>query len=187
MLKCIVVVLVMTAAPLTQSEAQSLWLGRPAVPTDSLAQSIAEAEERGSRHPPAVTNNAGKGDVEFPGSRERRCVNTDADAMRSGDFVAGPFDWYNGAWRQGYGKIWWHPDEMPSERPVLIVQAARLDEPAESRVYEATFVSWPSGPNESEATSIKFYPTGIRLPTVGRWMMVVTAGNNWGCFVLTVR
>jgi hypothetical protein len=187
MLRPILLALVMTCTMLARGEAQRDWTGRPAVPEDSVAQSVLEAEERGSRHPPAVTNNAGRYHDSYTGSRERRCVNADAGAMRSSDFVAGPFDRYNDLWRQGYGKLWWHPNEMPSEAPMLTVQATRLDEVAESRVYETRDIASPSGPGESRATSARFYPTGIRLPTVGRWMMVATAGNNWGCFVLTVR
>jgi hypothetical protein len=187
MLRPILLTLVMTCTMLARGEAQRDWTGRPAVPEDSVAQSVLEAEERGSRHPPAVTNNAGRYHDSYTGSRERRCVNADAGAMRSSDFVAGPFDRYNDLWRQGYGKLWWHPNEMPSEAPMLTVQATRLDEVAESRVYETRDIASPSGPGESRATSARFYPTGIRLPTVGRWMMVATAGNNWGCFVLTVR
>ncbi len=179
--------LTLTAGLGAPIEAQSIWLGRPALPADSVAQSIAEAEERGSRHPPAVTNNAGRYHTAYTGSHERRCVDTERGAMRSGDFVAGPFDLYNGVWRQGYGKLWWHPNEMPPEAPVLVVQAIRLDEPADGLVFEAKQVAGQSGPTESGATGTRFYPTGIRLPTVGRWMLVATAGNNWGCFILTVR
>lgn len=76
---------------------------------------------------------------------------------------------------------------MPPKTPALIVHSTRLDQEAEGRVFEATEIAWPSGPNQSTATSITCYPTGIRLPTVGRWMMVATAGNNWGCFILTVQ
>jgi hypothetical protein len=185
-MKRMLLTLTLTAALASTGEAQNIWLGRPAVAADSVAQSVLEAEERGSHHPPAGTNNAGQYPNAHTGTHERKCVNADADSKRSGNFVAGPLLLYNDIWRQGYGKLWWHPNEMPSERPVLIVQATRLDEAAESRVFEAKQIAWPSGPNESEATSIKFYPTGIRLPTVGRWMMVATAGNNWGCFLLTV-
>jgi len=114
-------------------------------------------------------------------------VTTHSQAVRSGDFIAGPFESYNDVWKQGYGKLWWHPSEMTPKRPLLVVQATRLDEQAESRVFESSDIAWPSGPNESEATSLKFYPTGIRLPSLGRWMLVATAGNNWGCFIHTLR
>ncbi|MDX2260088.1 MAG: hypothetical protein SFU84_00145 [Gemmatimonadales bacterium] len=114
-------------------------------------------------------------------------MTTNSQAVRSGDFIAGPFETYNDVWKQGYGKLWWHPSEMTPKPPLLVVQATRLDEQAESRVFESSDIAWPSGPKESEATSLKFYPTGIRLPSLGRWMLVATAGNNWGCFIHTIR
>lgn len=171
------------------AEGQERWLGRPATPADSVPMSVLQAEARGSIHPRATPNNEGTSasDTLMGGTRERRCVHAGANAVRSGDFVAGPFAYYNEIWHQGYGKLWWHPAEMPPKPPLLIVQATRLDAEAESRVFESSHIAWPSGPTESEATSIKFYPTGIRLPTAGRWMMVATAGNSWGCFVHTVR
>jgi hypothetical protein len=187
MLRPVLLTLVMTCTVLSRGEAQRDWTGRPAVSADSVAQSVLEAEERGRRHPQAVTNNADRYHNAYTGTHERRCVNADADSKRSGDFIAGPLLLYNDVWRQGSGKLWWHPNEMPSEAPMLTVHATRLDESAEARVFDSATIAWGSGPNASATTSPKFYPTGIRLPTVGRWMMVATAGNNWGCFVLTVR
>lgn len=163
---------------------QSQSPGRPAAPGDSVPGSIREAEASGSRHPRATANNEGSW---ARGTSERRCVDADANVVRSGDFVAGPFEFYNEIWRQGYGKLWWRPSEMTPHPPLLIVQATRLDQVADSRVFEASDVASPSGPKENEATRIKFYPTGFRLPSLGRWMMVATAGNNWGCFIHTVR
>ena len=168
--------------------AQDEWLGRPGVAQDSVARSIREAEARGSRHPRATANNIGPAasDNTIGRSTERRCMVTGAQAVQSGDFTAGPFASYNDFWRQGYGKLWWHPSEMGSTVPVLTVHATRLDQEAESRVFEASEIAWPSGPGASAATSTRFYPTGIRLPSVGRWMLIATAGNNWGCFIHTI-
>ena len=176
----------MMVALASRATGQSQWLGRPAVPADSVPRSVLQAEARGSRHPLATANNEGASatNTSISGTRERRCVETDSNAVRSGDFVAGPFAYYNDIWRSGQGKLWWHPSEMIPKPPLLIVQVTRLDQEGESRVFESSDIAWPSGP---EATSIKFYPTGFRLPSVGRWMMVATAGNSWGCFVHTIR
>lgn len=52
------------------------------------------------------------------------------------------------------------------------MKLVRIDPPGEQRVLEVTrlngsaFATWPN------------------FPTPGRWMIVVTAGVNWGCFVL---
>ena len=172
----------------TRGEGQDRWLGRPATRADSISHSILEAEARGRLHPRAVANNTpAVPDMRLGGaSADRRCVNADADTVRSGDFLAGPFSRYTDTWRQGSGKLWWHPSEMAAQAPVLIVHAVRLDQAAESRVFESSQVARPSGPGQNALTGFRFYPTGIRLPTVGRWMMVARAGNNWGCFILTV-
>ncbi|MCA9720835.1 MAG: GNAT family N-acetyltransferase, partial [Gemmatimonadetes bacterium] len=169
--------------------AQAEWLGRAPTAADAMPATTAEAEVEGARHPRATPNNVMESapGVTIAGTTERRCVPADRDVVRSGDFVAGPFAWYNEVWHQGYGKMWWQPSEMPPVAPTLIVRATRLDAPAEGRVYETSEVAQPSGPRESAWTRIRFYPTGIRLPTVGRWLLVATAGNNWGCVVHEVR
>jgi len=169
--------------------AQAEWLGRAPTAGDSMPATIAEAEAEGARQPRATPNNLMESapGVTIVGTTERRCVPADRDVVRSGDFIAGPFAWYNDAWHQGTGKMWCQPSEMPPEAPTLIVRATRLDAPAEGRVFETSDVAQPSGPGDSAWTRIRFYPTGIRLLTVGRWLLVATAGNNWGCVVVTVE
>ena len=120
-----------------------------------------------------------------PGTSERACVdvnrNLDAvgrdGALRSGEFVAGPFDSYIIHWTPtNEGKLWWaplHTDLMPGVR----VEAILLDNPSVRRTYEFSTVG-----HADDA----FYPSGILLPKSGTWRLVVTSGPDWGCFELTL-
>ena len=158
--------------------------GRPSVAADSMPRAIAEAEAQGARHPRAEVNNPLQNAPGMaPGSNERKCVSVDGfNAARSGDFVAGAFSGYDQAWRTGYGKVWWQPANATRDHaPPLIVRATRLGQGDATRVFEFPDITVPVGSN------MLFYPSGTHVPTTGQWMLVATAGPNWGCFLLTVH
>src|SRR5687768_4778971 len=87
---------------------------RRATASDSVPQSVAEAEEHGARYPRS------SGPVAFPkrlaaeqdtGIAERRCVEVGpANVVRAGDMMASPFALYGSDWHRGIhppGKISW--------------------------------------------------------------------------------
>lgn len=61
--------------------------------------------------------------------------------------------------------------------PGLTIRAILLDDPSVNRVYKAFPASDASG---------LFYPSAVRLPQPGRWMLIATAGPDRGCFTLTI-
>jgi hypothetical protein len=98
--------------------------------------------------------------------------------IRSGEFVAGPFGAFGRDWARDPrdGKLWWvplHREPMPG----LTVRAVLLDDPAIDRTFTLTPAAGADGP---------FYPSGVVLPVPGRWMLLATAGPDWGCFVITI-
>jgi hypothetical protein len=173
-------------SPVTVSAGRPEEGGRLALASDSVPRSIVEAEYQGARYPAAgVPNNPRRSwDSLAGGTRERRCVDVDnVSVAQSGDFIAGPFALYNPVWRTGYGKLIWQSFQVSQpwrSNPLLTVRAARIDPSGETRVFDGLSIS-------TNGTGTLFYPTGVHLPTSGRWLMVATAGNNWGCFVITVQ
>lgn len=161
--------------------------GRPAIAQDSIARSIADAERRISHHsrPPKNNPTWDAGNVDA-GTPERKCVDVgDANRVRSGDFVASGFGLYNdpSVWWNGYGKIGLVPRHISNgTAPRVVVHATRLSGPPDGRVFESPAIAAGTGDRRPA-----FYATGIHVPTTGLWMLVATAGDNWGCFLLTVR
>jgi hypothetical protein len=149
-----------------------------ATPALSFPRSIAEAEE-GVRHPRESPPARPSDLFTMPlGTEDRRCIAVEGSeyrGIRSGDFVAGPFNIYPEQWRQvGEGKVWWQPLHVPYPAPQLTVRATLLDNPSVTRAERHT-----------ERTP-GFYPSSLKLPSAGRWLLIATAGPDWGCFLLTV-
>lgn len=114
-------------------------------------------------------------DSTLPASDQRGSA---GHGIRSGEFVAGPFGGYKQNWARDPrdGKLWWvplHREAMPG----LTVRAILLDDPAIRRTFTLTPAAGADGP---------FYPSGVVLPEPGRWMLLATAGPDWGCFVMTI-
>jgi hypothetical protein len=112
------------------------------------------------------------------GSRARRCVDAETHVMaRSGEFVAGPFDTYVSLAGTGRRKVWWAPrDTATATMPPLQLRATKVGAP------DVT-VSWTL-PSVVRNENGYFFNTLVLFPQNGKWLVVVSSGNNWGCFVL---
>lgn len=158
--------------------------GRPAVALDSVPRSVADAERDASHYLRISPDNPRRDwDSSAHGTTERVCVDGDSTSIaQSGDFIVGPFGRYNDNWRNGYGLLTWQPAAVPrTEAPTLTVRAERLDARDGGRVFEGFRLT------HSRIGPTQFYVTGVHLPTTGRWLLVATAGPNWGCFLFTVK
>ncbi|MCK9496450.1 MAG: hypothetical protein M0R75_13270 [Dehalococcoidia bacterium] len=117
-----------------------------------------------------------------PGTTDYTCVDIeeagDRGLVRSGDFVLDV-----AAWRP--------PEQHFSLTPRrgwdrLFLRATRIDDDRERNpatlTHEYDHPSWEGdAPSTDEQ---RFAPTFV-LPEAGRWLVVATAGPQWGCFVVT--
>lgn len=190
-----------TAASVASVAPPTATPGAPPTPPADVAfpGSVTEAEAEAQHHPqaappplPGTGAYAAPGAAEraawfaeAPGSAERDCVDVDQhpqDAVRAGEFVAGPFVQYRQQWARdprNATKLWWIPLHS-SPMPGLTVRAILLDDPAVRQV-----VTPPRDLFASTAVGL-FYPSTVELPAPGRWLLVATAGPDWGCFLLTL-
>jgi len=130
------------------------------------------------------------------GTSNRKCVefpaSTAAATRRSGEFVVGG---QTGDMKAGEeAKVWWAPLRDPASRKsTLVVRSARLDLAAVMSRFTSSNYAWPirqvGTPIANSAVDYEhaFYPSGFSLPSAGRWLLTVTSGNDWGCFIVTVR
>lgn len=176
--------LIIVAGPSSQtSSPQSQASGLAAL------KGIADAESEGRTHPRATAPaDRDLTALNTSGSSDRKCVEVGtSETVRSGDFVAGNFAYYPRIYRQGLGKLFWIPAHWPEltssgwpqkgDMP-LTVRVTRLDTTALSQTYNYTTWAKPVG-----TAGDLFVPSGLRLPEPGKWMLVATAGPNWGCFI----
>jgi hypothetical protein len=174
----------------------------PKQPQRNAATVIAAAEAEGAayRHPTEQERiSTTQVLTRAPGTIERRCVEANDRLVRSGEFSAGAFDYYPWLWRQGVSKMSWRPLIVPagidksvqvSGEWVLSIRATRLD--ASGNVVEVRGRTLSRGvlgnadpSNFAEVNSLFYSGVGMLLPTPGRWLIVGSAGPNWGCFILT--
>jgi hypothetical protein len=124
----------------------------------------------------------------FRGSADRRCVTPYTEEvldvsrravspLRSGEFIVG-----YGALIANYPtKIVWMPLHNPSDYPdTLLIRAVRLGHPGDSLRVSVSYWGW-SGTRANSG-----YVSGMSFPSAGTWLVVTTAGNDWGCFQLSV-
>jgi hypothetical protein len=152
--------------------------------TKARPRTIAEAEAEGATYPRATSAVAGQGEprtclvvkperIVLPQSqggdpRDRQLV--------FGDFFALSISF---GWGPTY-EIAKLPLEPLVVEPIgkgLLIRVVRLDPPDESTTYELRDLNL-TNPRRP------FFPSWPRFPTPGRWMVIATAGANWGCFVL---
>lgn len=140
---------------------------------DRFPDQVRSAEALGATYPSAGTAN---------GTSPRRCVDaTNAVSPQSGEFAVGGFGLYDATWHQGQGKLVWKAAHPVKDQP-LLVRALSLDgpttPPADFRVLDVT---------GSTADNTVVYSSPVRLPRAGNWLLIAAAGNNWGCFLYTLR
>lgn len=119
----------------------------------------------------------------------RHCVSASSGGpgiVRSGDFSVGPFGHYAAIWHSGQGKLWWQPAKIDSVAG-LQVEARRLDRSGVSKTYSYHSIARAIdayGPFDRRGMSLfspPFFPTDMRLPTTGDWLLVARNGRNWAC------
>ena len=105
--------------------------------------------------------------------------------------IVSPFALYAQYWRMGGPpKMSWFGGHLRSGVPTqLIVRATRLDTAAASHVWLGAEVTASWG----LVRVLPYLPfrmnnvTTFNLPTPGRWMLVATLDQDWGCFVLSLE
>ena len=170
-------------------------------PSEKIPATVQHAEEEGAAFPhegvPAsLTENFQS--ITTPGTSERKCVEVPTTSgiqtvyRRSGEFIVGGLIGDLTAGKPN--KVWWAPMHEPgSRKATLLVRSSRLDQPEITSRFSSSNYGWPvielrSPPSESIVDrEHAFYPSGFNLPSAGRWLLVVTSANDWGCFVVTVH
>jgi hypothetical protein len=138
---------------------------------DRFRPAVAAAESNGAR----VAQNRDHGR-----DPDRRCVDaTGQRTAESGEFVVGAFNLYRTSWNTGYGKLWFRP-RVAHEGDTLTVRAVFLETAEDVQVYKLWSLARPI-PDDGT----RFYPSGVRLPHPGAWLLEVSTASNWGCFLFS--
>ena len=160
---------------------------------------IREAEAQGAdfaHDAPVVVRQSYFSDSPFGGTAERRCVVAAAytaytsapnGSLRSGDFIVrGGFldaSW-GGVQAVKEHKVLWVPLHGSALRkPPLVIRAARVGSPADSVRFR---VEGLANDGRDRPRPLYGYPSEVSFPRAGQWVVVATAGNDWGCFVVDV-
>ena len=122
------------------------------------------------------------------GSADRRCSTpVGKGPTRSGEFVIGGEVSGATTWSGRQRKIWWAPFHASAVMH-LVVRGVRIGAPADTVRFESDQVAWSVPPrNAPESTRDYFFPSGISFPTDGRWVIAVSSGNDWACFILNLQ
>jgi len=157
----------------------------------SIPSSVQAAEAEGASHPrasaPMYTPTAFTS--AFTGAVERKCaVQATADTsngpLRSGEIVLRAR--LVGRWGLKANrdqKMYWQPLHNPFEfRDTLLIRAVRIDDPADS--MRVSIPNWAYSPRSKKESG---FPSQLRFPAAGNWLVIATAGSDWGCFVLPVE
>ena len=181
----------------------------PVGPTDSATIALIEADAATHprpKHVPPYPEDHLAGWKAFPerfgplpeeiGSAERRCVAVPPAGvmehrfdriwvptayMRSGEFQM------SGGWPMVHGKgqkLPWTP-ALPAPGMELLLRARHLSGSGET--FHVTVTDFIYDPSRSPNLPWeKSFPTGVVFPSPGTWVVVGTAGPNWGCLLYTV-
>jgi hypothetical protein len=161
------------------------------VSAQAIPATIAEADAEGAgfaHADPAVSAQSLFTGANFGGSGDRRCVRAISGAalpsgsLRSGDFIirAG-FSYQFEAGKDH--KILWIPLHGAALHGIpLVLRAVRIGHPADSVRF--SFADLVHG---GEATGPTYgYSSEVVFPNAGQWLVLATAKDHWGCFVLDV-
>ena len=133
-----------------------------------------------------------------PGTARHECVDVDplreADHgegnldVRSGELLAGNFRELTGQGQPGdpdfQAKVYWLPlgdDEVVKTNP-LILTVQSLSDPA----APPTVLTLGGDGVWAQAGDGYFWPSGVALPSHGRWRLEAQAPGHCGCFVLSI-
>lgn len=154
------------------------------IPTSVQA---AQAEGASYAHAKAPSYTPSVFTDEFTGTAERKCatppIGAAGGSVRSGEIII------RSDWSVRWGpkanrdtKILWRPLHNPFEYPdTLLIRAVRLNSPSDS--LRLSVPHWAYSPGSKQESG---FPSLVRFPTAGDWLIIGTAGPDWGCFVLTV-
>ena len=116
-------------------------------------------------------------------------------SIRSGDFAIGGdlggYLYMNAALHAAGGRrgaIWWHPDHGGPGMPPLVIRGRSLTDLRDTVRHTTTHVAtWSTTfPRAVPQTPDHFFFSGLAVPHPGKWLLIATSGENWGCFILTV-
>jgi hypothetical protein len=168
-----------------------LFLAARAVTAQSaISTTAAQAEAEAAAYPHSGIASAPQSFFSrpFAGTSDRRCVAADeaddlkaSGSLRSGEVIV------RGHWMDPAGlrageehKFLWLPLHGSGEmRAPLVIRAHHLGEPADSVRLMVARIAHGGG-------YVYGYPSLVSFPSSGRWLVVATAGEDWGCFVLDV-
>jgi hypothetical protein len=155
-----------------------------------VRQTVADAEAEGAVYPHGPAREHAPISFSGHGPAQRTCTigPTTLSAsspweIRSGDFVIGG---QIGGGRppsvRVSSKIWWSPYHNPAEvGTTLLVRGARLGVRGDTIRFEQPRYAWPAGGLKTDS----FFPSSIIIPHAGKWLLIATAGYDWGCFILS--
>lgn len=155
-----------------RSQAAGTSFQEPPAPT-----TVAAAEAEGAKYPkPDGRAVPARGYGTAFGPTDRKCVDAETHAAaRSGQFVAGTFEDHIIMGNSGRRKVWWAPLQTEIMPPMLL-RAAKTSAPDKT-------VAW-TFPSVVHNINGYFFNTEFMFPEAGKWLVVVTSGDNWGCFLL---
>jgi hypothetical protein len=151
-----------------------------------IVRSGVGAQQASTRDTVAVVESEGASFAHADGvdPKTRHCADTAASGerdVRSGDFTVGVFPLRRRFAATDSVKLYWipaHTQELAKQR--VAFRAIRLDGPS-------TAVGFEHGDWAFSAGGSPFLPSTISFPSNGRWLLVMTSGVNWGCFIGDLR